>query len=52
MLIKIAAVSSPRSLPKNIQFFLPIAHGRSVRSEELLSIYIRSSLAYRRSASH
>src|SRR3954453_1914196 len=38
MLIKVAAVCPPRSLPKNIQFLRPIAHGRNVRSEELLSI--------------
>jgi hypothetical protein len=38
ILIKIAAVSAPRSLPKNSQFLRPIAHGRNVRSDELFSL--------------
>ena len=35
---KTAAVRPPLSLPKNVQFLRPIAQGRTVRSERLLSI--------------
>ena len=39
-------------IPRNSQFFLPIAWSRNVRSETLLSIVSRPSLTYCRNAAH